>query len=277
MDREKLGEQYTKLVNDYKEALKNDISLNFRDFVRSRNCDSRKAENALRFLKTTVSEIKKEVLVSQGKKDELTSLRPGYVYERTWALFKDHLEAGNDITLRGFCILHNVDGYKMHKWAERHNYNVTALKIKLGIIKKHEEQSPTDASHFGERMQKRLAKGLRDYKHRLEVKPDTSLKQFCKDEHIEYKDMAVWMTHLGITVQQLKQAVILDNKCPTKRRNVFVQFKPNGGTNGDRLTGVKIQLADGSNVMVDECTVISLCAFINQYNNDQRRRSGEDV
>jgi len=201
---------------------------------------------------------------------------PTSVHLNLWLKYKELIESGQDISMRKFCIQHEVKYGKMQKWMSRNNFNVKELRLRAGIKDKSSD-TECEAGAFSESATKVLASCVRKYKRLLRNAPDFKLTVHCKNEGVDYNTMLRWLLHIGMSVKELKQAALLECVNTKKRKPVFVQFKPNGGTNSDKLTGVKIQLADGSNILVEECTVISLCAFINKYDNDQRRKERYDV
>lgn len=91
--------------------------------------------------------------------------------------------------------------------------------------------------------------------------------------------MKKWMDLNGVSEKQIKTAEMIrraneaspiTNMLPINPDSVFVQFRPNGGTNGDKLKGVNIRFPDGKLLQIEECTVISLCSLINIYDKNQR-------
>lgn len=256
---------YQTLLEKYRHALEDNVQLTASEFCRQEGIDIARVTHWAQRHNMGLSQIKRDVLFSKGLIDSPHVHKPPReVYAEAWADFKKSLEEFPELTLSSYCTLHNISQVGIEKWMARRNYSVAELKNGLVCIENR---------FFNKEAKKRLGGMLKQFKAALARDPDYSLRTFCQQRHIEYQMMYRYMNSLGITYTQLKQAAILEDKCPRKRRNVFVQFKPNGGTSGDKLTGVKIQMPDGSTIMVEECTVISLCSFINQYNNDQKRRS----
>jgi len=267
---------FTALLEDYKKAYAKDNYLSLTAFCRLSGQDSCKFQHWLNRKGLNVTQIKNEILFAQNKIAKMPDKTPpGEKYLNVWTKFKEHLEAGNNVSLRSFCILHDVNYGKMDKWMSRNNFSVNDLKKRLGLDNSHDNND--DENFATPEVKQRLAKALRGFKKQLCINPSTCLRTYCLERHVEYSLMLKYLQFLGIGVVQLKQAAMLEDKCPRRRRNVFVQFRPNGGSNSDTLSGVKIQLADGSNILVEECTVVSLCAFINKYDNDQRRKDRYDV
>lgn len=268
-------EKYDCLLDDFKKALERDIHVSLASFCRSIGQDVVQMQHWLNHHGYRVSAIRNEILLKQKKISKIPEVPPGVVHMNLWGKFKEHVENGNNISLRSFCILNDVEYRPMEKWVARNNLSVTDLKIRAGI--KTLPQDVSSETPFTPEAVKRLSKALKTYKVALCSNPNFSLSAHCSNEHVDYYLMQKWLQHVGLTVRQLKQSALLEEKVSRKRKPVFVQFRPNGGSNSDKLTGVKIQLADGSNILVEECTVISLCAFINKYDSDQRRKDRNDV
>lgn len=211
-------------------------------------------------------------LVYETKEDLSTRYYPNkevieaHDYEGIIAYYKKWLVQNPRLPLRTFCNNQGFEYTHVHQWLKRQHISIEEIKISAGVKLSSSKNSlqPSNSQLFG--------RVLHRYKQVLVEHPNYSLRQHCKDCGADYGAMQQWLARVGIQIKQLKQAVLIEQQVPKCPRPVFVQFKPNGGTNGDRLTGVKIQLADGSNIQVEECTVISLCAFINQYNEDQKRK-----
>lgn len=183
-------------------------------------------------------------------------------YETVLSIYKKWLLHDPHLPLKRFCNDRSVDYKALHQWMRRRNITISELKVRAGVSLEEKQLQGMRPPLFG--------RVLNGYKQKLSEDPQYSFRQYCRDCRADYEAMMKWLAHIGIQIKQLKAAVSIEQRVP-RQRSVFVQFKPNGGSNGDRLTGVKIQLSDGSNIQVEECTVISLCAFINQYNNDQKR------
>jgi len=270
---ESLNGFYATIIDGYRQALESNPQMYMSDFCKIKNVDLARVTHWANHHNLSLTQIKREV---QFKKGLIASpnieKRPRDIYAEAWEDYQSVVRKGNNITLMAYCTLHNVNGTRMDKWLRRNNLSVTDFKNKLGLT------TPTETeSTLNPQTKSRLGRVLQQYKAALADNPDCKFRQFCRDKQVDYECMSRFMSAVGVTVRQLKQSAILENKCPRKRRNVFVQFKPNGGTDGDRLVGVKIQTPDGSNIMVEECTVISLCSFIVQYNRDQKRKVQYDV
>ena len=267
--------RFTSILTEFREALLADTNLSAAKFCRERGIETKAFHHWLKRKGMSVRRIKNEALLKLNKISRLPEASPAEIYLNLWTKYKEHLEAGNNITLRSFCILHDVEYRPMEKWMARNNLNVSDLKIRIG--QKILSADTIKENGFSPEASKRLSIAVRSYKRRLKSNPNLNMREHCRLESISYAAMQNWLRYIGTSVRQLKQAAIVEDYNPRKRRPVFVQFQPNGGTNSDKLTGVKIQLADGSNILVDECTVISLCSFINKYDSDQRRKERGDV
>lgn len=208
-----------------------------------------------------VCETKEELLAAQSNDVVMDKSD----YESVLLNYKKCLMSTPRLTLFQFCKKHDITYVNLMSWMRHHRITVAELKIAAGVQFKKENMNEMPSSHFFGRV-------LNNYKKVLEDQPNYSFRKHCRESKADYEAMIKWMYRIGVQIKQLKQAVVIEQKVPRHPRPVFVQFKPNGGTNGDRLTGVKIQLADGSNIEVKECTVISLCAFITQFNEQQKSR-----
>jgi len=271
------NEYYEQLISSYKKALESDTELSLAKYCRNVNANESKVIHWAGHHGIFVRDLRMEVLVKLGKLDKMPTKKSiGDIYASVWADFKETLERGENVTFSAYCILRGVNVQAMHKWVVRKGYSIMGLKAGLNLNSEFLYNGPV-SSELSPMTQRKFGQVLKDYKLKLRLNPAYSMLSHCKTHHVDYKMMMKWMAHVGLSVKQLKQAVILDDTCPRVRKHVFVQFKPNGGTDGDRLTGVKIRMADGSSVSVEECTVISLCAFIHRYNSDQKREVPADV
>jgi len=261
---------YQDVLAGYKQAIVNDHTLSFAAFCRSYPIEIARAQHWLSRHNICISDIRSKILQENGYIVSLPIKKcTSAIYEATWHQYIDTIKTKN-LAMALFCKLRDVPCRGMQKWMERNNLTVIDARIAAGLEKETPviTQNDFDMSEFKSR---RLSGLLDKYKRLIKKEPTYSLRAFCKENNTSYHEMANWMNNLGVTVTQLKRAVAIGGYIPRQPKKVFIQFTPNGGSNSDRLRGVKIQMPDGNNILVQECTVLSLCSFIHQYNNDLKR------
>ena len=271
MEKDTKSQVYQDALDAYKEAVVKAPTLSFTAFCRQNNIPHKGMQHWLDRKNILISEVRTHTLQEHGYVSSIPTKKcTSAIYEATWHGYIEALKTEN-LTMSLYCLQHDVPYRGMQKWMEGKNLSVADAKIKAGLSPESDRGLTRREVNIPEALARRLSKAMDMYKHKLRENPKYSLRAFCKEKNINYRSMTDWMAHLGVTVTQLRQAAVLEDRAPRSRKKVFIQFTPNGGSNSDRLRGVKIQMADGNNILVQECTVISLCAFINQYNNDLKR------
>lgn len=269
MKQDTKDQVYQDALDAYKEAVVNEPTLSFAGFCRKNRINQKGMEHWLNRNNMRISEEREKCLKEHGFISTLPIRKcPGAVYEETWYNYIEAIKKQN-ITMALYCLQHEISCRGMQKWMERHNLTVAEARQKAGL--EPDTEKGLKRGDMSDALARRMTKAMDMYKRQLRGNTKYSVKSFCKDNRIHYRCFVDWLKQIGVTEKQLKAAAILEDCVPKKRDKVFIQFTPNGGSNSDRLRGVKIQMADGNNILVQECTVISLCAFINQYNNDLKR------
>lgn len=263
------------LLDLFKKELEANPNLSMARFCKEHNARPKSMLGWLQRKNIGIQDIKNEVLRRQGilSEDEYMPTS-GELYQRLLEEFKELLAEKPSTTLSGFCRERGISPTHMSKWLHRKNLTVYEIKVDCKIASGINPNGPTQ---FSSGEVQRFQKCLRQYKEILCQNPRFPFTAHCHNNHVSECRMRIWMKRLGLTVKQLQKSAVLNSEVPNHPKSVFVQFRPNGGTNGDRLSGVVIKMADGTCVTVEECTVISLCSFITMYNNDQKKSRNKNV
>lgn len=234
---------YASMWELFKQEARETRNLPLIDFCRSHNINYKHMRKWMENHNHTVADVYGRVR------------HPDEIYWELWHTYEAALKADHSLTLRDFCKAHNTTVGRFGKWITRNNFSITDLRAKVGA----DDDKTRDFA-------KSFQKSLESYRKILETNPYFKLIDHCRNEHLNYQMMCKWMNNMGLTPKMLKESAILHNKLPNNRSMCYVQFRPNGGSYNDRLKGVVIKLYDGTCVSVEECTVVSLCSFINTYN-----------
>ncbi|MGL4368032.1 MAG: hypothetical protein ACRCTQ_07140 [Brevinemataceae bacterium] len=106
---------------------------------------------------------------------------------------------------------------------------------------------------------------------------EITLRDFCKEKHVNYPPMTAWLSRKGIFISNLNpikkknisKPVIKKEKSPDILSNqIFVPIQPQAPsksiTNG--LSGISITFPDGVCVTIKQASACALTDFINNYN-----------
>ena len=263
------------LLELFKKELEANPQLSMARFCKEHNARSKSMLNWIQRQNISIQDIKNEVLRKQGILSESECMpTSGELYQNLLEDFKKRLMENPQITLSGFCKERGISTTRVTKWLRRQNLTVYDIKVDCKIAS---GIKPTEPIEFSKGEVQRFQKCLRQYKEILFQNSHFPFSVHCHNNLVSEYRMRCWMKRMGLTVKQLQKYAALNSTVPNHPKSVFIQFKPNGGTNGDRLSGVVIKMADGTCVTVDECTVISLCSFITMYNNDQKKNKDKHV
>lgn len=263
-------------LNAYKGALEENVDLSVTEFCRERDITPNSFLGWLQRNGILVVDIKNEVRGKLGM--PLLPKDLASQYSMVLEEYRMRLSFSPDLSVAAFCDESYVNSTAFRKWMRRNGYTVASIrKDVLGevpTIKRH-----ISKEDFGTDAKKRFESVLEGFKKHLHKHKNAKLKEYCKAKGVDYPLMQRWMRLNGVSEKQIRiaerirranEASPITNMLPINPDNVFVQFKPNGGTDGDRLKGVTIRFPDGKLLQVEECTVVSLCSFINIYDKNQR-------
>lgn len=262
---------YAQLMEDYKKELLQNPTLSMTEFCIQKNLSSRNVQNWMRRKDIRVAAIRRAVFPKKYEISE-TPGTPAAINHTLWNDYIEDMKKNGYIPLTNFCRDRSANIHSLSKWMKRQNLTTSDARIAAGISIDADKCMDHPFFKMSESTSRRMSRLLAEYKKLILLHGNYSMVTFCQEKNVEYKFMVRWLETLGLTVKQIKAAVVMTDKFPRKRNKVFVQFTPNGGNRADSLKGVKIQLADGANILVQECTVLSLCSFINQYNIDQKKK-----
>lgn len=106
---------------------------------------------------------------------------------------------------------------------------------------------------------------------------DITLRDFCKEKHVNYRPMTAWLSKKGIYISKInpprnkkKKEPILDNSKASEHiyDQVFVPIQPQVSSIKElnELTGISITFPDGVCIAIKHSSARALTEFINNYN-----------
>jgi len=106
-----------------------------------------------------------------------------------------------------------------------------------------------------------------NYKDSLKIRPDLSLKSYCRDNNIDYEKILDWMNRRGLSVRQLRAEARREGLGHQDHQPTFMQFRPQAGPGiaDCRLKGVSISYPNNMNLTLQECTVESVISLLLAY------------
>ena len=260
--------RYPKLLDAYRRALETAPDLKFTEFCRDNDVTSVAFTHWLNRRGMTVGGIRSEVRRSLGLDcpqvaPKYEGMKPSELYMAIWTDFKSALQLDRSLSLTHFCKSCGVSARRMEKWMRRHNVSVMDAKM---------EAAGDDCGLvlMNETLRKRFRQVLDKYKELLACDLSFSLKDHCANMHTDYHQFIRWMRNNGITTGMVKKAVKSRLALGKPNRQVQLQFTPNGSSATGKLRSVTVRLPDGSCVMMDECTVVELCAFVVAFNQSHK-------
>lgn len=261
------------LIEEFKVRLESNPNLTLTEFSREKGIGNRRLQRWCNEHQIRISELKAQVLIRHGYRESILT-KADERYSLLLEEYKKELLKRRNLTMEVFCRERGEYSSRMSKWLNRQGFTVT--DIKKSVLEQDAFPSVADSviMGLGDSAIARFRKTLKEYKELLSVRANQSLKDFCGKHNVDYVLFTKWLKIIGVSDRSLRQEAKLNRKKPGgELGSVFVQFKPNGGSIGDQLKGVKIFFPDGSRIEVEGCTVISLCNFIQVYDNQQRRKN----
>lgn len=264
---------YEKRYKELVEALKDNVDMTLVSFCNEKEIEARSFTAWLsRYKNLTPLQVRNNVRKSIGMKPLVS--RGQLEYDKYLKAYKEMLAIDLDYTLTQYCNDVGISQHAFHHWIMRKGLNVEKLReevcVEAGLdpvsLKAAEGtprtyRKPTEPKVF--------RKALAGYKKALETDIELTLQKYCRAKGYAYRPLLHWMREIGINPADIKAFVKDRHKLPKDNRRVFIQFKPNGGSSGDLLNGVRISLPDGTQVDVESCTVVGLCSFVNIYSKQQ--------
>lgn len=106
---------------------------------------------------------------------------------------------------------------------------------------------------------------------------EITLRDFCKEKHVNYPPMTAWLSRKGILVSSLNpikkknisKPVIKKEKSPDILSNqTFIPIQPQAPSKNiiNGLSGISITFPDGVCVTIKQSSASALSDFINNYN-----------
>lgn len=106
---------------------------------------------------------------------------------------------------------------------------------------------------------------------------DITLREYCKENHVNYRPMTAWLSRKGIYISKINpprkrkaNSPILENsKVPEHISDqIFVPIQPQVFSTRDmnELTGISITFPDGVCIVIKQASARALTEFINNYN-----------
>lgn len=106
---------------------------------------------------------------------------------------------------------------------------------------------------------------------------EITLREFCKEKHVNYQPMTAWLSRKGIYVSSLHpikkkntiKPVVKKEKTPGGMPNqTFVPIQPQilSKSISNGLSGISITFPDGVCVTIKQASACALTDFINSYN-----------
>ena len=110
---------------------------------------------------------------------------------------------------------------------------------------------------------------LSGYKSRLSSFPTLTLLSYCREKHVNYPGMNVWLSRHGISIRELKPSV--SKPLPTEPEAVFSRLlpasTPSAPCSSDMLYGITITFPDGAIVSIKQGSSLGVNRFIDRYNS----------
>lgn len=263
-----MKQRYEIHYGELETALRKNVDLTVAGFCREHDIDCRSFTAwILRYKGKTPMQVRNGIRKTMGIK-ELT-VHGGAEYERYLESYKKMLAIDISYSLRQFCEDMGLSAHGFDHWLHRKGLGVEKIRqevcVDLGI---DPDTVQTDDVSLRKSRQPNPAvfkRALSGYKKMLVKQPKLSLQTYCRAKGYAYRQLSAWMKDVGISTTDIKEFVEAQKKLPKDNRHVFIKFKPNGGASGDLLHGVRISLPDGTQIDVEDCTVVSLCSFVNIY------------
>lgn len=215
-----------------------------------------------------ISTLRKNAMMQLGVTEDQLRQVP---YEKHLETYKKCLEHDINMRLTTFCRLHDVNYTHMLKWMNRQNLQVCDVQKK--VRQKLGMESDDGQPAIPPLMENRLRSHFKKFKKEVIMNPQLSLNAYCRNNGVSSVMMKRWLKLKGISLKEIIKAHVKKSQMAAKVSSVFVQFQPNGMTDGDTLRGVVIKTPDGAIYDIEECTVVSLCNFISMYNSDQKAKN----
>ena len=98
---------------------------------------------------------------------------------------------------------------------------------------------------------------LSDYKSCLCSSPALTLRSYCRERHVNYHGMCLWLSRHGISIRELRPS----SSVTTAKEPASSSSSP------DMLYGVTITFPDGVTVSIKQGSSFSVSRFIDRYNS----------
>ena len=112
---------------------------------------------------------------------------------------------------------------------------------------------------------------LSEYKSRLCSFPGLTLRSYCREYHVHYHGMTLWLSRHGIRIRDLKASNSTPlPECPQSSFSRLVPVPDSTAraeSSSDMLYGVTITFPDGVIVSIKQGSSFSVHRFIHRYNH----------
>lgn len=261
------------LIEEFKVRLEADPNYTLTEFSREKGLEGRRMQRWCSNHQISITDLRTQSLIQHGLLDEprtKADVRYRFLLEE----YKKELAQRRTLTMGVFCREQGESPTRVSKWLSRQGLSVS--DVRKAVLNQDVTPSVSESIilGLGSSAIARFRKTLKGYKENLSKRLDKSMKDYCGEQNVDFVLFSKWLKAVGVSERSLRHEARINRKQPGgELGSVFVQFKPNGGSIGDQLKGVKIFFPDGSRLEVEGCTVISLCNFLQTYDNQQRRKN----
>lgn len=109
---------------------------------------------------------------------------------------------------------------------------------------------------------------LSDYKSCSCSSPALTLRSYCRERHVNYHGMCLWLSRHGISIRELRpSSSVTTAKEPASSFSRLLPVCSSPSSSPDMLYGVTITFPDGVTVSIKQGSSFSVSRFIDRYNS----------
>ena len=109
---------------------------------------------------------------------------------------------------------------------------------------------------------------LSDYKSCSCSSPALTLRSYCRERHVNYHGMCLWLSRHGINIRELRRSSsVTTAKEPASSFSRLFPVCSSPSSSPDMLYGVTITFPDGVTVSIKQGSSFSVSRFIDRYNS----------
>ena len=106
---------------------------------------------------------------------------------------------------------------------------------------------------------------LSDYKSCLCSSPALTLRSYCRERHVNYHGMCLWLSRHGISIRELRpSSSVTTAKEPASSFSRLFPVCSSPSSSPDMLYGVTITFPDGVTVSIKQGSSFSVSRFIDR-------------